>query len=89
MARRDAMGKFLVLLIDNQGTKGCTRRITGRLPYTTSLVRTAYVLTRQMIIRLIEEETVVSDEGSVLAEAINKGDIKVLRKTWPNKTNLV
>ena len=59
------------------------------MPYTTSLVRTAYVLTRQMIIRLIEEETAVSDEGSVLAEAINKGDIKVLRKTWPNKTNPV
>ena len=34
-------------------------------------------------------KTVVSDEGSVLAEAINKGDIEVLRKTWPNKTNLV
>ena len=34
-------------------------------------------------------KTVVSDEGSVLAEAVNKGDIEVLRKTWPNKTNLV
>ena len=56
MAGRDDMDKFLVLLIDNQGTKGCTRRIMGRLPYTTSLVRTAYVLTRQMIIRFIKEE---------------------------------
>ena len=56
VAGRDAMGKFLVLLVDNQGTKGCTRRITGRLPYTTSLVRTAYVLARQMMIRLRVEE---------------------------------
>ena len=56
VAGGDAMSKFLVLLVDNQGTKGCTRRITGRLPYTTSLVRTAYVLARQMMIRLRVEK---------------------------------
>ena len=82
MAGRDGMDKFLVLLIDNQGTKGYTRRITGRLPYTTSLVRTAYVLTRQMMIRLrVEKNSSCSDEGSVLADAISKGDIEVLRRT--------
>ena len=30
-----------------------------------------------------------SDGGSVLADAISKGDIDVLRKAWPNRRNLV
>ena len=84
------MGKFLVLLVENQDTKGCTRRITGRLPYTTSLVRAAYVLARQRMIRLrVEKNSSCSDEGSVLADAISKGDIDVIRKAWPNRRNLV
>ena len=30
-----------------------------------------------------------SDGGSVLADAISKGDIDVIRKAWPKRRNLV
>ena len=36
-----------------------------------------------------EEIRRFSDDGSVLADAISKGDIDVLRRTWPVGRNLV
>ena len=47
-------------------------------------------MARGMVIGLrAEKNSSCSDEGSVLADAISKGDIDVLRKAWPNKRNLV
>ena len=37
----------------------------------------------------MEENNGCSDEGSVLADAISKGNIEVLSKAWPNKRNLM
>ena len=84
------MGKFLVLLVGNQGTKGVHSKVAGRLPI--------YHQPSQDSLCIGKEngnwaqnggKQRFSDEGSVLAEAINKGDTEVLRKTWPNKTSLV
>ena len=91
VAGRDAMGKVLVALVDNQGTVGVYRKGHGKgCPYATCLVRAAYVVARGMAIGLrVEKIRRCSDGGSVLADAISKGDIDVLRRAWPFRRNLV
>ena len=91
VAGRDAMGKVLVVLVDNQGTVGVYRKGHGKgCPYATCLVRAAYVVARGMAIGLrVEKIRRCSDGGSVLADAISKGDIDVLRRAWPFRRNLV
>ena len=85
------MGKVLVVLVDNQGTVGVYRKGHGKgCPYATCLVRAAYVVTKGMAIGLrVEKIRRCSDGGSVLVDAISKGDIDVLRRAWPVGRNLV
>ena len=85
------MGKVLVVLVDNQGMVGVYRKGHGKgCPYATCLVWAAFVVARGMAIDLrVEKIRRCSDGGSVLADAISKGDIDVIRKAWPNRRNLV
>ena len=84
------MGKVLVVLVDNQGTVGVYRKGHGKgCPYATCLVRAAYVVAKGMAIGLrVEKIRRCSDGGSVLADAISKGDIDVLRRAWPKETRI-
>ena len=88
VAGEDAMDKVLVVEVDNQGTVGVYMKGHGRnCPYVTTLVRAAYVVARGMAIDLrVHKIRRCSDQGSILADAVSKGDMIMIRRAWPRRS---
>ena len=81
---------FWYYWLTTRALKGCTVRITGRLPiYHQPSQESICIGKENGNWAQNGEKQRCSDEGSVLADTISKGDIDVLRKAWPNKRNLV
>ena len=91
VAGMDAMGKVLVVEVDNQGTVGVYKKGHGKdCPYVTTLVRAAYIVAKGMAIDLrVRKIRRCSDRGSCLADAVSKGEVSVLQKEWPSSRSLV
>ena len=91
MAGMDAMGKVLVVEVDNQGTVGVYKKGHGKdCPYVTTLVRAAYIVAKGMAIDLrVRKIRRCSNRGSCLADAVSKGEVSVLQKEWPSSRSLV
>ena len=91
VAGMDAMGKVLVVEVDNQGTVGVYKKGHGKdCPYVTTLVRAADIVAKGMAIDLrVRKIRRCSDRGSCLADAVSKGEVSVLQKEWPSSRSLV
>ena len=81
------MGRCLVVEVDNQGSVGVYRKGHRHgCPYITTLVRAAYVVSQGMAVDLrVHKIRRCSDKGSILADAVSKGDLATLRQQWPER----
>ena len=81
---------FMCYWLTTRARWGCTGRITGRVPICHLPGQGGLCGGGRNGNRLRDEETrKFSDDGSVLTDAISKGDIDVLRRAWPFRRNLV
>lgn len=90
VAGEDGMSSTLRVHVDNSGSVGIFNSGHGTCKYASTLAKAAFDVSTGMGITLkVCKIRRCSDKGSVLADAISKGDIKGARKLWPGMGRLV
>jgi hypothetical protein len=90
VAGEDAMSTTLKVHVDNSGSVGIFKSGHGACQFANTLAKAAFDVSTGMGIALrVCKIGRCSDKGSILADAISKGDIRWAKRLWPGMNKMV